>query len=127
MNTSCITTTTERHPDAGETQRLTLREDGILHVWWRPSTVVSVDDARVTLDASLLNPGSRRILMRMTAVTFTNAARRAICTEQGITAIALLGEDPVDRVVAAFADNAAHPAQFFTSEDAAVDWLDTFA
>ena len=126
MNTPCITTA-ERRPETDENQRLALREDGILHVWWRPSTVVTVDGARATLDASLLNPGSRRILMSMTAVAFTNAARRAICAEQGITAIALVGEDPVDRVVAAFADNAAHPAQFFTSEAAAVDWLETFA
>jgi len=104
-----------------------LREDGVLHVWWRPSTVATIEDARATLDASLLNPGTRRILMSMTAVAFTNAARRAFCDEEGITAIALVGEDPVDRVVAAFADNAAHPAQFFTSEGEALDWLETFA
>ncbi|MHA7154459.1 DUF7793 family protein [Arthrobacter sp. TMN-50] len=125
MNNSSPTFT-ERCAVVDETQRLTLREDGILHVWWHPSTVVTVGEARAALDASLLNPGTRRILMSMTAVTFTNAARRAFCDEEGISAIALVGEDPVDRVVAAFADNAAHPARFFTSERDAIDWLETF-
>lgn len=126
MNISSLNLT-ERRAVGAETRRLTLREDGILHVWWQPSTVVTIDDARTTLDASLLNPGTRRILMSMTAVSFTNAARRAICEEEGIAAIALVGEDPVDRVVAAFADNAGHPAQFFTSERDAIDWLENFA
>lgn len=115
-----------RHSPADEAQRLALREDGILHVQWRPATVVTVDQARATLDASLLHQGARRILMSMTAVAFTSAARRAICEEEDITAIALVGDGPVDRVVAAFADNQAHPAQFFTSEDDAIDWLRTF-
>lgn len=115
-----------RHSPADEAQRLALREDGILHVQWRPATVVTVDQARATLDASLLHQGARRILMSMTAVAFTSAARRAICDEEDITAIALVGDGPVDRVVAAFADNQAHPAQFFTSEDDAIDWLRTF-
>lgn len=116
-----------RHSTGGESQRLALRENGILHVQWRPSTVVTVDQARATLNASLLNQGARRILMSMTAVAFTSAARRVICDEEDITAIALVGDGPVDRVVAAFADNEAHPAQFFTSEDDAIDWLGTFA
>ena len=114
-------------PITDETQYLATREDGILHVRWQPSTVVSVDQARATLDAVLPLLGARRILMSMTAVTFSSGARRAICDEQGITAIALVGEGPVDRVVAAFADNASHPAQFFTSEPLAVEWLETFA
>lgn len=126
MNTSSPSVA-DRSPVGAATRQLRLREDGVLHVWWRPSTVATVDDARATLDASLLNPGTRRILMSMTAVAFTNAARRAFCDEEGITAIALVGEDPVDRVVAAFADNAAHPAQFFTSEHDALAWLETFA
>lgn len=116
-----------RHSTADETQCLALREDGILHVQWRPATVVTVDQARATLDATLLNQGARRILMSMTAVAFTSAARRVICNEEDITAIALVGDGPVDRVVAAFADNEAHPAQFFTSEVDAIDWLGTFA
>ncbi|MHA7277019.1 DUF7793 family protein [Arthrobacter sp. HLT1-21] len=125
MNNSSIPVA-GRCPTDDESRPLTLREDGILHAWWHPSAVVTVDDARAALDASLLNPGTRRILLSMKGVAFTNAARRAFCDEEGITAIALVGEDPVDRVVAAFADNAAHPAQFFTSERDAIDWLETF-
>lgn len=116
-----------RHSTADDAQRLALREDGILHVQWQPATVVTVEQARATLDASLLNQGARRILMSMTAVAFTSAARRVICDEEDIAAIALVGDGPVDRVVAAFADTEAHPAQFFTSEDDAIDWLGTFA
>ncbi len=116
-----------RHSTADKTQRLALREDGILHVQWRPDTVVTVDQARATLDASGLNQGPRRILMSMTSVAFTSAARRAICEDEDITAIALVGDGPVDRVVAAFADSQAHPGQFFTSEDDEINWLGTFA
>ncbi|WP_026553203.1 hypothetical protein [Arthrobacter sp. H20] len=119
--------TAERGPTADERQRLAVREDGILPVSWSPPTTVTADDARTALAASLLTSGTRRILISMRAVAFTTAARRALCDEQGIAAIALVGEGPVDRVVAAFADNAEHPAQFFTSEVEAIDWLETFA
>jgi hypothetical protein len=107
---------------------LALRPDGVLHVLWKPQ--VSLDEVDVTAAMAMVNDvcqgSSRPLLVEMANVkTVSHAARAAFSTPSAASRIALLGSNPVDRVIAGFRGPNSHPCptQFFTSKTEAVDWL----
>ncbi|GAA4045029.1 hypothetical protein GCM10023063_34850 [Arthrobacter methylotrophus] len=106
-----------------------LAEDGIVEVTLPPNAVVGLPEARAAAAAVRGFAGGGRIpvLLTVTGVlSVTSDARVTYTNSVVVSACALLGESPVDRVIAHFllrAKPGSLPAQFFTSEAEARDWL----
>ncbi|MFF1252960.1 STAS/SEC14 domain-containing protein [Pseudarthrobacter sp. NPDC058329] len=107
---------------------LELRPDGVLHVRWQPGA--SLDEADIKAAMAKVNDvcqGQRRpLLVEMANVkTVSHAGRAAFSTPSAASRIALLGANPVDRVIAGFRGPHSHPCptRFFTKATEAVGWL----
>lgn len=106
-----------------------LAADGIVEVTLPPNSVVRSPQARVAAAAVRMFADGRRLplLLRVTGVlSVTDDARLTYTNSVAVSACALLGESPVDRVIAHFllrAKPGSLPGQFFTSEAEARDWL----
>lgn len=106
-----------------------LSEDGIVEVTLPPNTVVRSPETRAAAAAIRAFADGRRlpVLLTVTGVlSVTNDARLAYTNTSFVSACALLGESPVDRVIAHYllrAKSEAVPARFFTSEAEARHWL----
>lgn len=99
---------------------------GILESFWRPGSFVDAAEARdAMLAVERLSGGAPMpMLSEMTDVQFSAGARSEFAKSAGVTAIAVLGSSPVDRVVAAATSrDTNYPHEFFTSRDAATAWL----
>jgi hypothetical protein len=99
---------------------------GIIESIRRPGSVVDVDDARAAiLAAERISGGAPMpMLVEMTDVEISAAARYAFAQTKGVSAIAVLGSSVVDRVVAAaMRRHTLYPHEFFTSRDDAPAWL----
>lgn len=106
-----------------------LAADGIVEVTLPPNTVVRAPEAQAAAAAVRLFADGRRLplMLRVTGVlSVTDAARLTVSNSVAVSACALLGESPVDRVIAHFllrAKPGSLPGRFFTSEAEARDWL----
>lgn len=106
-----------------------LAADGIVEVTLPPNSVVRSPEARAAAAAVRMFADGRRLplLLRVTGVlSVTDDARLTYTNSVAVSACALLGESPVDRVIAHFllrAKPGSLPGQFFTSEAEARDWL----
>lgn len=106
-----------------------LAEDGIVEVTLPPNTVIRSPEARAAAASVRMFADGRRLplLLRVTGVlSVTDDARLTYSNSVAVSACALLGESPVDRVIAHFllrAKPGSLPGQFFTSEAEARDWL----
>jgi hypothetical protein len=106
-----------------------LAEDGIVEVTLPPNSVVRSPEAQAAAAAVRGFADGRRlpVLLIVTGVlSVTNDARLAYTNSVAVSACALLGESPVDRVIAHYllrAKPSSLPAQFFTSEAEARRWL----
>jgi hypothetical protein len=106
-----------------------LAEDGIVEVTLPPNTAVRSPEAQAAAAAVRMIVDGRRLplLLRVTGVlSVTDDARQTYTNAAAISACALLGESPVDRVIAHFllrAKPGSIPGRFFTSEAEARDWL----
>lgn len=106
-----------------------LAEDGIVEVTLPPNTAVRSPEAQAAAAAVRMIMDGRRLplLLRLTGVlSVTDEARRSYTNAAAISACALLGESPVDRVIAHFLlreKPVSIPGRFFTSEAEARDWL----
>jgi hypothetical protein len=106
-----------------------LAEDGIIEVTLPPNSVVRSPEAQAAAAAVRMFADGRRLplLLRVTGVlSVTDDARLTYTNSVAISACALLGESPVDRVIAHFllrAKPGSLPGRFFTSEAEARDWL----
>lgn len=106
-----------------------LAADGIVEVTLPPNSVVRSTEARAAAAAVRMFADGRRLplLLRVTGVlSVTDDARLTYTNSVAVSACALLGESPVDRVIAHFllrAKPGSLPGQFFTSEAEARDWL----
>lgn len=101
--------------------------EGVIESIWRPGPVVDVDDARdATVAAERIGDGTPLpILSEMTDVEMTLAARHAFARTAAVSAIAVLGSSPVDRVMAAaMSRHTRYPHEFFTSRPDAMAWLE---
>lgn len=106
-----------------------LSDDGIVEVVLPPNTVVRSPETRAAVAAIRAFAGGGRVpvLLTVTGVlSVTNDARLAYTNKLFVSACALLGESPVDRVIAHYllrAKSESVPARFFTSEADAREWL----
>ncbi len=83
--------------------------------------------AAVTLVRAMADGRKRPVLITVTGVLDINDGARAVnAAAETVSAFALLGESPVDRVIAHFLLRVAPksiPARFFISDAAAREWL----
>jgi hypothetical protein len=103
---------------------------GIVRLKWVSGVRITAELARAAMDAvDAVNAGRPRpLLVEMTgAAGVTRGARTTFAGQCAVSRLALLGGSPVDRVLASSALGASAPAmptRFFTSEDAALAWLE---
>jgi uncharacterized protein YegP (UPF0339 family) len=100
--------------------------EGIVESIWRPGSVVDVEDARASISAvERLSGGTPApLLVQMTDVQVSAAARHAYDEARSVAAVALVGSSVVDRVVAAAMGRLTFcPHEYFTSRQDAVVWL----
>jgi uncharacterized protein YegP (UPF0339 family) len=100
--------------------------EGIIESIWRPGSVVDVEDARASISAVERLSGGMPgpLLVQMTDVQVSAAARHAYDEARSVAAVALLGSSVVDRVVAAAMGRLTFcPHEYFTSRQDAVAWL----
>jgi len=103
---------------------------GIIESVWRPGSFVDVEDARdAMLAVQRISGGTPMpMLSEMTDVEITAAARYEFARTAGVLAIAVLGSNAVDRVIAAaMSRHTQYPHAFFTSRSAALIWLTDIA
>ena len=104
-------------------------ERGLIVLTWSHGSQVTADRAAEAIcRVDELNAGVERpLLVDMTGTTaLTRDARAAFSHRCAASAIALLGQSPVDRVIANFALGVSAvpvPTRFFTSRAAAEEWL----
>jgi hypothetical protein len=116
-------------PDAGDRIGVRVREHGIIELRLPPSQVIDGPQARAAAAAVRALAEGRRlpVLLVITGVVGVSAeARHAYATSIAASAFALVGESPVDRVIAHYLLRSkieTIPAEFFTSESDAVEWL----
>jgi hypothetical protein len=103
--------------------------DGIVRLTWDRDLCVTAEMAKRAMAAvDGVNAGRRRpLLVRMARTTaLDRAAREQFAEKTSVSAIALLGETPVDRLLAASTVGRSvmkAPAAYFTDEHDAVAWL----
>ncbi|MFF2246433.1 hypothetical protein ACFVTM_19935 [Arthrobacter sp. NPDC058130] len=108
-------------------------DGGIIEVLLPPNEEIEGPEARVAGEAVRSLAAGRRmpVLLVITGVVGVSIeARQVYSGSIAATAFALVGESPVDRVIAHYllrSRSETIPAQFFTSESAAVDWLRQYA
>ncbi|WP_427004660.1 STAS/SEC14 domain-containing protein [Pseudarthrobacter sp. H2] len=116
-------------PDAGDPITVRLTDRGIIEVTLPPNQVIEGPQARAAGAAVRSLAQGRRLplLLVITGVVGVSVeARHTYTTSIAVSAFALVGESPVDRVIAHYLLRSkieTIPAQFFTSESDAVKWL----
>lgn len=97
-----------------------------LRLEWEPSAQVEADDARSVLETSTFLAGGKPyvLLVDLTMLnSISTEARDVFNACSDVLAAAMVGQRPMDRVLAAPSGNAGHPTGFFTSEADALGWL----
>ncbi|WP_426302314.1 hypothetical protein [Arthrobacter sp. R-11] len=106
-----------------------LADDGIVEVVLPVCSEVRAPEAQAAAAVvRAMSDGRKRpVLMTLTGVLDINDGARAVyAAAETVSAFALVGETPVDRVLAHFllrATPESIPARFFASEAAAREWL----
>lgn len=109
-----------------------LGEDGIVRIAWAPGTTITQDLAERSIEMvrSVSQGRDRPLLVDMDGVkTLTREARGVYGASGDMTALALVGQSPVIRVIANFALNVNRPAvptRFCTDFAEAETWLRGF-
>ncbi len=122
-----------RPPDADRAIGVRMIDGGIIEVLLPPNQEIEGPEARVAGDAVRSLAAGRRmpVLLVITGVVGVSVEARHVYTGSiAATAFALVGESPVDRVIAHYllrSRSETIPAQFFRSESAAVEWLRQYA
>jgi hypothetical protein len=106
-----------------------LDEHGIVWIRWPQGSHITAEMAEEGRDRlEVYNGGRKRpVIVEMVGVAgLTREARQVFTQEFAASRMALLGRSPVERVIANFALAVSRftvPLRFFTSEQAAVEWL----
>ena len=106
-----------------------MTDGGLLHLRWLPGIHVQVEDARAAMAKvnEVCQQEEHPMLVDMAAVGSVSREARAVWSIPcSASRIALLGESPVDRVLANFflgVHVPPCPTRFFTSRSEALDWL----
>ena len=102
---------------------------GILHLVWKPGTVLEADDVHAAMAKLNELAGGAEYPMLIDIVntqTVTRQARSVFSLKCAASRIALLGSSPLNRVLANFAmarQTLPCPTRFFTSRNEAMAWL----
>jgi hypothetical protein len=108
-------------------------ESGIVQVTLPPANEIAGAEARVAGPAVRAIANGRRVpvMLVITGVVGVSVeARQVYVSSIAASAFALVGESPVDRVIAHYllrSKTEAVPARFFMSEAEAVEWLGQYA
>ena len=110
---------------------LTFRRDerGIVWITWPAGITITGPAAREAMDrlGEFNDEVKQPAIVEMGGVAgLTRDGRKVFTGDCAASRMALLGDKPVERVIANFALAASRhavPIRFFTSEEAAVDWL----
>lgn len=114
---------------AGGKAVLSLRADGIMHLVWARGSYVDEEDAvsAVTMMNQICAGRGKPLLVDMrNAGNTSSGARDVFGMPHAASRVALLGESPVDEVIASFftrAHRPPRPTRYFTSEPEAIIWL----
>ena len=106
-----------------------LDSEGVLHLVWKPGTVLEADDVHAAMAKlnELADGAEYPMLIDIANTqTVTREARSVFSFKCAASRIALLGSNPVTRVIANFAMSRRTlpcPTRFFTSRDEASSWL----
>ncbi|NUP58163.1 MAG: STAS/SEC14 domain-containing protein [Pseudarthrobacter sp.] len=114
---------------AGGKAVLSVRADGIMHLIWAPGSYIDEKDAlsAVTVMNQICAGRGKPLLVDMrNAGNTSSGARDVFAMPHAASRVALLGESPVDEVIAIFftrSHQPPRPTRYFTSEAEAVSWL----
>ncbi|MGF4043265.1 DUF7793 family protein [Paenarthrobacter nitroguajacolicus] len=106
-----------------------LDAEGVFHLVWNPGTVLAADDVRAAMTSinEVADGAEYPMLIDITNTrTVTRQAKSVFSTKCAASRIALVGSNPVNRVIANFAmarRSLPCPTQFFASHDEAMAWL----
>ncbi|NUU30150.1 STAS/SEC14 domain-containing protein [Arthrobacter sp. C9C5] len=100
------------------------------HLVWTPGAQVDAGDAAASIEGMRALSGGRElpVLVEISGVTMSAAARHTYERAEAVSAVALLGSSVVDTVVAAaLGRHGFCPHAYFTSRKEALEWLDGLA
>ncbi|MGN7202601.1 DUF7793 family protein [Arthrobacter sp. SAFR-044] len=101
-------------------------EKGVLQLQWKPEVFITYDIA-VQAARVLENLSGGRLLpllVDLAAVAgLTPEARAGMNAYRGFSAVALVGDGPMGKVVAAFSQRSLTPTAYFTNAPEALHWL----
>ena len=106
-----------------------LDPEGVLHLVWKPGTVLEADDVHAAMaKVNEVADGAEYPMLIDIANTqaVTREAKSVFSVKCAASRIALLGSSPLNRVIANFAMTRRTlpcPTRFFTSRDEAMSWL----
>ncbi|RJT74876.1 STAS/SEC14 domain-containing protein [Arthrobacter cheniae] len=101
-------------------------EKGFLRLRWLPGARITYADAVEAALALSTLPGPRPapLLVHITGIASVSiGARAGMIAYRGFSRVAVVGERPMDEMLAAFSYRAPTPTRYFTSEPIALDWL----
>lgn len=102
---------------------------GVLHLVWKPGTVLEADDVHAAIAKvnEVADGAEYPMLIDITNTrVVTRPAKAVFSTKCAASRIALLGSNPVNRVIANFAiarRTLPCPTRFFASRNEAISWL----
>lgn len=101
-------------------------EKGVLQLQWTPGVLITYDIAvRAARVLESLSGGRvLPLLVDLAGVAgLTPEARGGMNAYRGFSAVALIGDGPMGKVVAAFSQRSLTPTEYFTDEPEALHWL----
>ncbi|MDQ0078703.1 DUF7793 family protein [Arthrobacter oryzae] len=113
----------------GSKGTLELDAEGVLQLVWKPGTILGADDVHAAMAKvnEIADGAEYPMLIDITNTqAVTRQARSVFSIRCAASRIALLGSNPVNRVIANFAmarRTLPVPTRFFTSRDEAIIWL----
>ncbi|RJT75124.1 STAS/SEC14 domain-containing protein [Arthrobacter cheniae] len=102
------------------------REEDFLCLRWGPGAHDTYADAVEAALALSTLPGSKPapLLVHITGIASVSiGARTGMLAYRGFPRVAVVGEKPMDEMLAAFAARASMPVRYFTMELIALEWL----
>lgn len=111
--------------DAGE---MVMKDDGIIRFRVTPGTMVDAAAAEQCVRGAIELAGEKNhlLLVDMRGLSGITQEARKVYNDGPATAVALLIESPVSRVIGSFflgLNKPAYPLKLFTNEDKAIEWL----
>ncbi|MFF1254481.1 STAS/SEC14 domain-containing protein [Pseudarthrobacter sp. NPDC058329] len=108
---------------------VSLEDQGIIHLLWKPNVRIEAADARAAMAAvnAVAQEAEYSMLVDMTTTASLSRQDRSVfIIKCAASRIALLGTSPVDRILANWSlgvQNLPCPTRFFTSRSEAMKWL----